>query len=83
MNKIVLTIEGERYEVRAFNHPGEGIRGIDLLDFRNKDVTEEFDSYHMTNEPWELLEAAREKGEHEGIVHHLQDDVDEDADQDE
>jgi len=69
MSGIILSIDGHRYEVSRFYHPGEGIRGIELYNFKNKEVSEEFDIYHMTDEPWEMLERARENGNYEGIVY--------------
>jgi cytochrome b involved in lipid metabolism len=65
--KIHLTIEGHIYDVTNFTHPGEGIRNIYLRDFKNKDCSEEFDHYHMTNEPWEILEEVRKSKEYRGI----------------
>jgi hypothetical protein len=66
---FTLTIEGHLYEIHNFSHPGEGIRDVWLKNYAGKNVSEEFDYYHMTNEPWEILEKARELGEYKGIVY--------------
>jgi hypothetical protein len=68
-----IIIEGHRYHItNDFKHPGEGIRGLYLKDFKPKknnvrDVSDEFDRYHMTNEPWEILERARAEGSYQGV----------------
>lgn len=69
--EVIVTIEGHKYDVTRFcsKHPGEGIRGVYLHTYRNKDGTSDFDRYHMTNEPWEILERARNEGEYNGIVY--------------
>lgn len=64
---MLLIIEGHKYDLFKFSHPGEGIRDVYLHHYKNKDVSEEFDHYHFTNEPWEILEKARELGEYKGI----------------
>tara|TARA_R100001163_G_scaffold65825_2_gene65304 strand:- start:3250 stop:3522 length:273 start_codon:yes stop_codon:yes gene_type:complete len=64
---IILTIEGHRYEVSAFDHPGDGIKGIEVHNMGGKDVSEGFEEYHMTDDPWEMLQEARENGECDGI----------------
>jgi cytochrome b involved in lipid metabolism len=66
---ILLVIEGHRYDVTKFapKHPGEGIRDTYIRYYKNKDVSDEFDRMHFTNEPWEILEKAREKGEYNGV----------------
>jgi cytochrome b involved in lipid metabolism len=69
MNTL-LTIEGHVYKVTSkFTHPGEGIRDQYIRNYRGKEVSEEFDYYHMTNEPWEILEQARLKGEYKGVIY--------------
>lgn len=64
---IILEINGHRYDVTNFEHPGEGINGQYLLDFNGKNVDLELEHFHNTNEPWEILEEARESRECEGI----------------
>jgi hypothetical protein len=67
---MLIIVEGHRYEVTSeFKHPGEGIRGMYLADFSGKDVSEDFERYHMTNEPWEILEKAREQRKYKGIIY--------------
>jgi len=65
----VITIEGHSYDVSGYisQHPGEGIRDVYLRSFNGKDKSEDFNYYHMTNDPWEILEKARELGEYKGI----------------
>lgn len=67
MVQTILIIDKHKYDVTKFDHPGDGIKNIYLRDFHNKDVTEEFDYHHYTDYPYELLEKARELGEHLGI----------------
>ena len=64
---IILIINGDKYEVSGFDHPGEGVRDIYLTDFHNKDVTAEFFEYHFTDDPMEMLLEAKKNGECEGI----------------
>lgn len=66
-SKKCLVISGEKYDVGKFEHPGEGICGIYLHDFYGKDVSKEFDHHHNTDDPFEMLQEAREKGECDGI----------------
>ncbi|MHB1949304.1 MAG: cytochrome b5 domain-containing protein [Gammaproteobacteria bacterium] len=67
----VITVEGERYEVTLYmeHHPGEGIKDIFLKNYKNKDVTEQFNLFHMTHRPWHLLEKARANQEASGIIY--------------
>ena len=69
MVKTVITIEGHTYDVTLYagRHPGEGFRQTYLVDCKGKDMSEEFFYNHLTDEPWEILEKVREKGEYMGI----------------
>lgn len=68
MNKIII-VEGHKYMVtEQFNHPGEGIRDVYLRTLTG-DQTEDFNHYHMTNEPWEILEKVRALGVFKGIYY--------------
>jgi len=64
---MLLIIDGHKYDVSKFSHPGEGIREVYLYNYKNKDVSKELDHYHFTDEPWEILEKARELGEYKGV----------------
>ena len=65
---FTIVVEGHLYEIHNFQHPGEGIRDVWLKNYVGKDASCDFEYYHMTNEPWEILEKARELGEYQGIV---------------
>ena len=58
---LLLIIENQIYEVSAFvrNHPGEGIHNIYLRDFSSKDVSQEYQRYHLDELPDEWLLQAR------------------------
>ena len=58
---ILLGIHSYIYEVLEYcnNHPGEGILNIYLKRFHRKNTTDLFERYHNTNEPDELLIAAK------------------------
>jgi len=64
---IVLAVNGHKYDVTHFDHPGEGINGMYLRNFKDKTVDKVFEVSHCTDEPQEMLEEARAFGEHEGI----------------
>ena len=66
---IILIIDGHKYEVSKFNHPGEGVRDVYLRDYHQKDVTKKIDHYHMTSEPEEILELARKHGTYQDIIY--------------
>jgi cytochrome b involved in lipid metabolism len=66
---IIIRIDGEVYDVSKYKHPGDGIRGIDLKDYNNKDCSEEFHYYHYTDEPFEILEKARKLGKYNGVIY--------------
>ena len=65
--KIIITIDSEKYDVTHFKHPGEGICNAYIRDYNNKDATEEFEHYHYTDPPFEMLELAKKDGFHKGI----------------
>ena len=66
---IILKIDGEVYDVTKYKHPGERIRNIYLRDYKNKDCSEEFHHYHFTDEPFEILEKARELGTYKEVIY--------------
>lgn len=65
--KVVIVIDGHRYDVTDFDHPGDGIKDLHLNNFGGRDVSKEFDEEHFTDDPYEMLQEARESGEYEGI----------------
>lgn len=64
---VILTIDGHKYDVTNFEHPGEGIKDIYLADFNGKNCTAEFEAQHFTDDPFEMLLEARDTGECDGI----------------
>jgi len=67
--KIIVQFEGEYYDVTNFEHPGDGIKDLYLYNFNGKKIDEELDLEHNTNEPYEMLLEAKEKGESDGIIY--------------
>lgn len=67
-NKIIITYEDKKYDVTKFDHPGEGIRNCYLFDYRNKDISEDFEHYHYTDLPFYIMEKVNKDGEYENIV---------------
>jgi hypothetical protein len=65
---ILLAIKGYIYEVSKFvsHHPGEGIRNVYLYENNKRDVSNQFDHFHTSNESEEYLIEAR-KGNHPTI----------------
>jgi hypothetical protein len=63
-NKYYIILENDIYDVSGylFAHPGEYIHNITLRDYRNIDATQEFNCYHYTETPYELLNEAKTKG---------------------
>jgi cytochrome b involved in lipid metabolism len=64
---LVVVIDGHRYDVANFDHPGDGIKDLYLRNFGGRDVSAEFDQEHFTDEPYEMLQEAHKNGEYEGI----------------
>ena len=66
---LFIIINNNIYEVSNFikNHPGEGILNEYIANYHNKDVTDEFDRFHFTNESDEILLQSRTNGIHLGI----------------
>jgi len=59
MSKKFVIIDEVKYDVSNFKHPGDGICNVYLKDYLNKDITEEFEHYHYTDPPFEMLEKAK------------------------
>lgn len=66
---VVITIHGDLYDVTHFQHPGEGICNAYIADYRNKDASDEFEKYHYTDPPFEMLHKAKELGKYQEIVY--------------
>ena len=66
---IIIIIDKHKYDVTLYihKHPGEGIRGVELRQMNNKDMSYEFDRFHYSDEPFEILEKVRKLGEYECI----------------
>ena len=64
MKKVLIGIYNEIYDITKYipKHPGEGIRFVNLYDYKRQEVTEEFERHHFTNEPDEMLIKAKEDG---------------------
>jgi hypothetical protein len=74
MRPILLAVHGEVYDVTdyASRHPGEGIRAIYIRWYNGKDCTDEFENFHMTDEPHAILHRALESGgDSASGVHHV------------
>lgn len=64
--RILISYQGEWYDVTDFSHPGEG-SGVYLEDYNGKEVDEEIQNAHMTDEPQCMLAQAKKKNEFYGI----------------
>ena len=60
---LLLAIYDNIYEVSKYigKHPGEGIKDTYLRHYKNKNVTEEFERYHFTDESDEMLIKAKKE----------------------
>jgi len=67
--RVLVCHNDEWYDVTDFNHPGEGIKDVYLKNFHHKKIDEQLHKAHETNEPYELLQEAKEKGSCDGIVY--------------
>ena len=56
--QILIGIHGTIYDVSKYvdKHPGEGIANVYLHNFKRREVTDLFEKYHATNEPFGILE---------------------------
>ncbi len=57
MRSTYVIIGDKIYDITDFisKHPGEGIRGVWLYDYHRFNVTKEFESMHMTEDPDTML----------------------------
>lgn len=73
MRSVLIGIYNEIYDITKYipNHPGEGIKFVNLREYNRKEATEDFDKQHLTNEPDEMLISAKENGydEESGIYY--------------
>ena len=73
MSSILIGIYNEIYDITKYipKHPGEGIKFVNLREYNRKEVTEDFDKQHLTNEPDEMLISAKKNGfdEESGIYY--------------
>ena len=61
MLNIFISIYNDIYDITQYisKHPGEGIRSIYLKQYNRKEATIEYNQFHMTDEPDELLYKAK------------------------
>lgn len=59
-DKVLVSYKGEWYDVTAFDHPGEGA-GVYLSDYNGKEIDDELENAHMTDEPMCILAEAKKK----------------------
>ena len=62
MKQILISINRDIYDVTSYisKHPGEGIRSLYLRCYNGRESTEEFEKFHMTDEPDEILYKTKE-----------------------
>ncbi|MEX0598677.1 MAG: cytochrome b5 domain-containing protein, partial [Candidatus Paceibacterota bacterium] len=58
--QVIISYQGELYDVTNFSHPGEGA-GVYLSDYNGKEVDEEIENSHMTDQPQCMLAQAKKK----------------------
>jgi hypothetical protein len=60
MKQILISINNKIFDITLYisKHPGEGIRSIYLKQYNRRESTEEYDRFHMTDEPDEILNYA-------------------------
>ena len=68
---ILIGLYGSIYEITNFisKHPGEGICNRYLKNYKNRDITKEFERYHFTNEPFDIMIKAKEYGVYNNIYY--------------
>lgn len=73
MKQTLIGIYDNIYDITKYipKHPGEGIRFVNLRDYNRKEVSEDFDRHHLTNEADEMLISAQGNGydEESGIYY--------------
>ena len=69
MNRIYIIYEDDIYEISRYipKHPGEGISNVYLARYNRKNITNDFNKYHMTDEAFELFEKVKIEKSYNGI----------------
>ena len=69
MNSIYIIYEDDIYEISRYipKHPGEGISNVYLARYNRKNITNDFNKYHMTDEAFELFEKVKIEKSYNGI----------------
>ena len=69
MNNIYIIYEDDIYEISKYinKHPGEGISNVYLARYNRKNITNDFNKYHMTDEAFELFEKVKIEKSYNGI----------------
>ena len=64
MNNVYIIYEDDIYEVSKYinKHPGEGINNVYIKRYNYKNCTSEFNRFHMTDEPFQILEKVKNLG---------------------
>lgn len=64
MKQTLIGIYNHIYDISKYipKHPGEGIKFVNLREYKGKESTYDFDKHHLTNEPDEMLISAKENG---------------------
>lgn len=58
---LLISYNDNIYDVLQYEHPGDGICGAFLGDYKNKQIDDEFKHYHTTDEPYENMKLASQK----------------------
>ena len=69
MNNVYIIYEDDIYEISKYitKHPGEGISNVYLARYNRKNITSDFNKYHMTDEAYELFEKVKNEKSYNGI----------------
>lgn len=69
MNNVYIIYEDDIYEINKYivKHPGEGISNVYLARYNRKNITSDFNKYHMTDEAFELFEKVKSEKSYNGI----------------
>lgn len=58
--KIIVQYKKGWYDITNFDHPGKSA-GVDLSDYHLKNIDDEVDNAHATDEPFQILLQAKKK----------------------
>ena len=69
MSNVYIIYEDDIYEISKYitKHPGEGISNVYLVRYNRKNITSDFNKYHMTDEAFELFEKVKIEKSYNGI----------------